>query len=197
MENLNEHELNELEAMRGQMQILRQKLQDQELVNDRLLRNAMSNKMSWVTKYIWFELWGLFPLCVLVFSANKMLFPSMSWYPTLVILALTFVDVLIDLYVNRVSARDWQSENLLQTADKLLRMKKLRWVQLAVSIPLLVGVFWWYLAEFPSDVRLFITAGGVIGGVIGLAVGVSILLKMQRINDSLIRQIREMRSDGE
>ena len=42
MENINEHNMNELEAMRGQMQLLKQKLETQEIVNDQLIRNAMS-----------------------------------------------------------------------------------------------------------------------------------------------------------
>lgn len=195
MENTNEHYMNELEEMRGQMQILKQKLGSQELVNDRLLRNAMSNKMSWVTKYIWFELWGLFPLCVLIFSLNKMLYPTMSWWPTLTILFFLLVDILFDFYINRVSESDWQEENLLKTADKLLKMKKLRWQQLVAVIPLVILLFGWYLWEFPSEIRLYTSIGGVIGGIIGFAIGLRILLKMQRINDDLIRQIRDMKSE--
>lgn len=195
MENTNEHYMNELEEMRGQMQILKQKLGSQELVNDRLLRNAMSNKMSWVTKYIWFELWGLFPLCVLIFSLNKLMYPTMSWWPTLAILFFLLVDILFDFYINRVSESDWQSENLVQTADKLLKMKKTRWLQLVVAIPFMIILFGWYLWEFPCEIRLYTTIGGIFGGVIGFAVGLRILLKMQRINDDLIRQIREMKSE--
>ena len=67
MENINEHNMNELEAMRGQMQLLKQKLETQEIVNDQLIRNAMSGKMSWIRKYIWFELLVLFPVCTLNF----------------------------------------------------------------------------------------------------------------------------------
>ena len=40
MENINEHNMNELEAMRSQMQLLKQKLDNQEIINDQLLRNA-------------------------------------------------------------------------------------------------------------------------------------------------------------
>ena len=54
MENVTEHNVNELEAMRSQMQLLKQKLDNQEIINDQLIRNAMSKKMSWIHKYIWF-----------------------------------------------------------------------------------------------------------------------------------------------
>ena len=79
MENINEHNMNELEAMRGQMQLLKQKLETQEIVNDQLIRNAMSGKMSWIRKYIWFELLVLFPVCTLNFVELKMMSEVLSW----------------------------------------------------------------------------------------------------------------------
>ena len=46
MENSNLNKMNELEAMREQMQLLKQKLDNQEIVSDQLLRKAMSGKKS-------------------------------------------------------------------------------------------------------------------------------------------------------
>ena len=43
----NNENINELETLRSQLNILKKKLDDQTIVNDQLLRNAMSNKMSW------------------------------------------------------------------------------------------------------------------------------------------------------
>ena len=39
---------NELDVMRQQLEILKQKLNEQTIVNDRLIRKAMSSKMSWI-----------------------------------------------------------------------------------------------------------------------------------------------------
>ncbi len=195
MENNTEHYMNELEEMRWQMRILKQKLDDQQLVNDRLIRKAMSNKMSFVTKYVWFELLALFPFCVLVFTLNKLMYPTMTWYPTLAILLFLLIDILWDFYINRISENDWQSENLLQTADKLLKMKKMRWQQVAVVLPFMILLLGWYLWEFPDEIRLYTTIGGIIGGVIVFSIGIRILLKMQRINVDLIRQIREIKCE--
>ena len=39
MENMTEHNVNELEAMRSQMQLLKQKLDNQEIINDQLITN--------------------------------------------------------------------------------------------------------------------------------------------------------------
>ena len=78
MENSNLNKMNELEAMREQMQLLKQKLDNQEIVSDQLLRKAMSGKMSWIKKYIWFELLVLLPLCTLNFVGLKMMYSSLS-----------------------------------------------------------------------------------------------------------------------
>ena len=197
MENINEHNMNELEAMRSQMQLLKQKLDNQEIVNDQLLRNAMKGKMSWINKYIWFELLVLLPVCALNFVGLKMMYDGPSWWAISAILLLVLVEILLDFYINHVSSNDWRSENLLQTADKLVRMKQLRWWQLIVSLPVAFALFWWLFSGFSESIRHVVTIGGIIGGVIGLSVGIGILLKMQRTNDALIRQIREMKNINE
>ena len=194
MENSNLNKMNELEAMREQMQLLKQKLDNQEIVSDQLLRKAMSGKMSWIKKYIWFELLVLLPLCTLNFVGLKMMYSSLSWWPILAILLLLLVEILLDFFINNISSTDWLSENLLQTAGKLVKMKKLRWWQLICSLPVAIGLFWWLFAQFPDDLRMPMTIGGTIGGVIGFGVGVSILLKMQRTNDELITQIHEIKN---
>ena len=194
MENSNLNKMNELEAMREQMQLLKQKLDNQEIVSDQLLRKAMSGKMSWIKKYIWFELLVLLPLCTLNFVGLKMMYSSLSWWPILAILLLLLVEILLDFFINNISSTDWLSENLLQTAGKLVKMKKLIWWQLICSLPVAIGLFWWLFSQFPDNLRMPMTIGGTIGGVIGFGVGVSILLKMQRTNDELITQIHEIKN---
>ena len=193
MENINEHNMNELEAMRGQMQLLKQKLETQEIVNDQLIRNAMSGKMSWIRKYIWFELLVLFPVCILNFVGLKVMNPGLSIWPIASILLLVLVEILLDFYINNMSASDWQSENLLQTANKLVRMKKLRLWQVGLSLPVAIALFIWLFSGFEDEVMFYTIIGGIVGGVIGLTIGIAILIKMQSTNDSLISQIREMK----
>ena len=92
-----------------------------------------------------------------------------------------------------MSASDWQSENLLQTANKLVRMKKLRLWQVGCSLPVAIALFVWLFSGFEDKVMFYTIIGGIVGGVIGLTIGIAILIKMQSTNDSLISQIREMK----
>ena len=185
--------MNELEAMRSQMQLLKQKLDNQEIINDQLIRNAMSKKMSWIHKYIWFELLVGLPLCTLNFVGLKLMNPGLSVWAIASILLLVLVEILLDFYINNMSASDWQSENLLQTADKLVRMKKLRLWQVGLSLPVAIALFVWLFSGFEDKVMYYTVIGGIVGGVIGLTIGIAILIKMQSTNDSLISQIREMK----
>ena len=192
----NNENINELETLRSQLNILKKKLDDQTIVNGQLLRNAMSNKMSWIMKYIWFELLALLPLCALSFVGLKLMSPGMPWGPMVCILLLVAVDIVLDFYLNHTSENDWLAENLVATGRKLIRMKKLRWIQVAVSLPIAVVLFIWYgfcfSAETDEVMSMAMNIGMIVGGVIGLGIGLSVLVKMNRTNDSLIQQIREL-----
>ena len=44
---------NELEEMRQQLGILKEKIDGQKLISDKLIRQSMLNKMSFMKKYTW------------------------------------------------------------------------------------------------------------------------------------------------
>lgn len=193
----NNENINELETLRSQLNILKKKLDDQTIVNDQLLRNAMSNKMSWIMKFLWFELVALLPICALCFIGIKFMIPTVTWTPIICILALMLADILFDFYINHTSENDWLSENLIVTSHKLVRMKRLRFMQVAVSLPVAIALFTWHFSTY-ADAPFFreYVIGGIAGGVIGFAIGFSILLKMNRTNDELIRQINDLTKDN-
>ena len=188
----NKENINELEAMRSQFDILKNKLNNQDIINDQLLRNAMSEKMSWIMKYVWFELLVLLPLCALSFYGMRLLIPGLPLAPMVCILLLVAISIALDFYFNRTSENDWNTENLVTTGRKLIIMKRLRWTQVAVSMPIAILLFFWYASGFDGEEAEVINIGMIVGGVIGAIVGLVILVKMNRTNDALINQIREL-----
>ena len=188
----NKENVNELEAMRSQFDILKNKLNNQDIINDQLLRNAMSEKMSWIMKYVWFELLVLLPLCALSFYGMRLLIPGLPLAPMVCILLLVAISIALDVYFNRTSENDWNTENLVTTGRKLIIMKRLRWTQVAVSMPIAILLFFWYASGFEGEEAEVINIGMIVGGVIGAIVGLVILVKMNRTNDALINQIREL-----
>lgn len=186
----------DIESMRMQLETLKKKLDEQQIVNDKLVRRAMSNKMSWIMKFLWTELFVLLPFAVLAFINLKSMVPGMSWYPVIAILVFMLACIVIDLYVNYTSENDWKSENLISTGMKLVKMKRLRWMQVAINLPIVFILFVWLIYDLEFEGKDAMVCGSVVGGVIGMAIGIGVLIRMNRTNDELICQIRELKEEA-
>lgn len=186
----------DIESMRMQLETLKKKLDEQQIVNDKLVRKAMSNKMSWIMKFLWTELFVLLPFAVLAFINLKSMVPGMSWYPVIAILVFMLACIVIDLYLNYTSENDWKSENLISTGMKLVKMKRLRWMQVAINLPIVLILFVWLFYDLEFEGKDAMVCGSVVGGVIGMAIGIGILIRMNRTNDELICQIRELKEEA-
>lgn len=68
---------NELEQMRQQMQLLRKKLDRQEIINDKMMRLSVKSKMSWIRRFVYLE-FLLLPFAALVWYGIKVFF-DLSW----------------------------------------------------------------------------------------------------------------------
>ena len=186
----------DIESMRMQLETLKKKLDEQQIVNDKLVRRAMSNKMSWIMKFLWTELFVLLPFAVLAFINLKSMVPGMSWYPVIAILVFMLACIVIDLYVNYTSENDWKSENLISTGMKLVKMKRLRWMQVAINLPIVFILFVWLIYDLEFEGKDAMVCSSVVGGVIGMAIGIGVLIRMNRTNDELICQIRELKEEA-
>ena len=74
METNNINTNNELEQMRAQLEIMKQKLSRQEIINDSLISRTMSSRMSWIKKYIWFETFVLLPFIAIIYALFTFVF---------------------------------------------------------------------------------------------------------------------------
>lgn len=194
----------ELEQLRQQMSLLKDKLDQQEIVNDRLMRQTMTKKMSWIKKYIWFEIAILPPLLLLFVGIHYSM--QLSWWLFAFLAVGLTIDVVADYYINRIDKNELLSGNLVEAGRKLVRMKRLRSISFAISMPLVVVWFVWFLYELLSSsqtassemARALATGGlvgGIIGGIIGFGVGIWLFMKMQRTNDDIIDQINAIAPD--
>lgn len=190
----------EFEQMRSQLEIMKRKLDQQEIVSDRLVRQAMKQKMSWIKKFIWVELLVLYPFIILSLGVFTAIY-GQAWGVYAAIIALTGLDIYADFKINRTGPGDWLTENLVETSRKLVRMKRLRMWQVIISVPLIIVFMVLYFhrigQHMPHELFVSMSYGGVFGFSIGLCIGLRILFKMQRTNDELISQIEEitMRKD--
>lgn len=189
----------ELEVMREQLATLNKKLEDQAIVNDKLMRNAMKNKMSWIKKLVWAEIIAV-PFFILIFFSFAAGF-GISFTPIIVLSIILIASVCLDYKINKIGEGDLFTGNLKETAVKLTKMKKYRLrSEIGQTILCLIIMFWIGYDIFIHIPATGILKGAVIAGLIGGAIGavsgiiasIYLIRKMQRTNDEIIQQINEL-----
>ena len=199
----NNQNYNELEVLRSQMEDFKAQLNQQKIVNEKLIIRSMKKSMSWIKKFIYFE-FCLIPVIAIMWLGIKE-FAHLSWYNYLFMVTVVALDVIADYRINIsvLSDEDYSRNNLVTTISKLTRMKRQRSMQMILFMPAIVVWLLWSGMEawtaLPADAPDFVRGaiygglvGGVIGGVVGLVVAFRIFFKMQRTNDEVISQINEL-----
>lgn len=197
---------NELEQMREQMQLLRNKLDKQEIINDKMLRQSVKKGMSWIKNFVYLG-FLLLPFIAVGWYGIKDLF-GLSWWNYGILLIMCTIDVVLDYYVNIASlkANNIENSSLTETMHKLYRMKQIRAKKFIIMITLCAIWFAWTGIEMwqyagsiaeKNEIMQGAEYGGFGGFVIGILIGFFVVIriyrKMQRTNDELIQQIEEFR----
>jgi hypothetical protein len=199
-------DMQELEQMRQQMDILKQKLDRQEIVNDQIIRQSMKSRMSWINKYRWIALLTIpfVAVCFLpaVCAPTSVFGGFMTWPLYIFTILIVAASTIADFIINRISDNTMMNSSLLEISEKLTKMKRLRRIQTIIGLIVIVIWLAWLMYEIyasagddPDTKRHtigFMIAVGV-GAIIGGAIGLSIFFKMQRTNDDVIRQIEELK----
>ena len=192
---------NELEEMRQQLGILKEKIDGQKLINDNLIRQSMLNKMSFMKKYTWVSFFALL-FIYYVYNDIRITFNLSWWFYGATVIFMTF-SVCFDAYINRFNKESFLNGDLIATSLQMQRMKKLR------KRSLLYGIFFmtiwvsWFVIELYNgsgaanggeNTSMFygMLVGGGVGLIAGVAIGIWLYLRMQRINSDIISQIEEL-----
>lgn len=196
----------ELEELRTQMLNLKKQLNNQEIVNEKLIKESMKKKMSWIKKYIIFEV-CLIPVIIFAWLGIRY-YCHLSWANYFFMITMCFVSIILDYFINinSIKESDYNRNNLVETIKKLTKMKRQRAIQMMIQMPLLVIWIIWAGVE-AYNAMPFITndfqkgfiqggiIGGAIGGIIGIIFAISLFFKMQRTNDEIIAQINDTIND--
>lgn len=191
---------NELDEMKQQMQMLQDKFQKEVTINDRLIQESIRHKMSWNKKLFWSDIISI-PILIFIQLVMTEVF-QLSWWNlgifTAVVLAIVFADYKIN--VSTLRDEDLQRNNLIETAKKLVRTKRLGKIECIITFPL--GFSWagWVCVKLWLQVNLqrneLLSQGYglfcVVLFVLGLLIALYFYRKMQRSNDELINQINNL-----
>lgn len=188
--------IDHMEELKQQFAILTDKLESQEINNERLLRTVMKTKMKSINKYYcWLFFLGLpiIILCFQTFYCKGQV--SLLFYVSTVLLAV--LDTICGMVINKMGNNQWQEADLLTARQTLVQMKQRRKKGEIISIPLvIIWLSFFVLEVFRSSANAFmLSTFAVIGGLLGLGIGLLAYRKMQRTNDELIREIDQLKKD--
>ena len=181
----------ELEQMRTQIGMLKQKLEQQAIVNDTHIRNSMKSKISDLTRTIGATIFaGIFAV---IFAPMTFFIQGCSL--TFIIATAVMLAVCLGLTIvqkmNLGKMMDLSQGNLVETAEKLSKVRThyKEWYKIAIPMILVWGGWMIYEMvqvlgiESPTAIGFYCGAGVglLIGGIIG-----------SRINRKVVRQANEI-----
>ena len=186
----------ELENMRQQMETLKNKLNQQEIVNDRFIRHTMKSTAGDIKRtYIW-----LIILSVVMVPYGYWAFVVLSNFSVAFGVA-TSIFMLVcggATYYNKRNLTDsnLMTNNLMEVGRRMARAKKFDADWLFFGIPCIILWLAWFFYEVYKQNHDVLTHpmfwAGCVGGIIGAIIGFSIHFKTQRQYQDIIDQIEDV-----
>ena len=189
----------ELENMRQQMTTLKNKLNQQEIVNDRLIRRSMRNEVNTINR----RYYVLMALAVLMVPYGYWVFVKLChfsiafWIGTSIFMLIcggaTFYNS------RKISDPGLMSNSLVEARKKVASAKKFDSDWLKFSIPALILWLGWFFYEVYQQNNELVNGllwGGIIGGIIGAICGFKIHFKTQHQYQDIIDQIEDLTSEN-
>ena len=190
----------ELENMRQQLNTLKKKLEQQEIVNDQMIRRSMKKTASNINRtYLW-----LIALAILMVPYGYWAFVVISHFSVAFWIATSILMLVCAgaTYYNRrnLSDTNLMTNNLVEVRRRMARAKKFDADWLFFGIPALILWFGWFMYEIyltnGHDLDNPLFWGGCCGGVIGAICGYKIHFKTQRQYQDIIDQIEDITTES-
>ena len=193
------NEINEILEMREQLATLKKQLDTQEIINDCLLKEAMSGKLSRINgQAIWIGVICLIMMPLGYLNFQRIGHSTAFCVATSALFFICFVAMFLSHY--RLRKRDIYSGDLVTVYTEVARMRKIYKSWHYWSIPMLIVWFGWmeyevYLNMAQEDFTLLLTisCSAIFGGLIGGIIGLRIHKRTLRTAEDLLRQIEELR----
>lgn len=188
----------DFEEMRNQLAILKNKVDGQELLNEKLLREVVKTKTDIITRKMKVAvICALFVIIIAPVSFHYTL--HFSW-PFVILTDLMMLYCIFRemRYKRLLSDKALNSEPLLDVAERMSQFKKeyKRYTFSNIFIILPLWIVWMIVEKYmqnTGDFRLFLQEISplLVGIVIGGCIGLRMYLKMQDTASDIIRQIEE------
>lgn len=188
----------ELEEMRSQVAILKQKLDKQTIISDSHIRNSMNSKKADMTRII---AWTIFagalslPYCTWVFY--KFGFSQIFIVATDIMLA-----VCLGLTIKqRITLKnlDFTQGNLVDVAETLNKVKTHYHEWIKIALPMILIWAGWLAYEGlarmePSPMQMGFLSGAAVGIILGGIFGYRINRKIVAKSTEILNQIKDLQN---
>ena len=185
----------DLENMRQQMTTLKNKLNQQEIVNDRLIRRSMRNEVNTITRrYNIIMILAVFMIPYFYWVFVKLLSFSMAfWIGSSIFMLICAVATFYN--TRKISDPDMMSHSLVEARKRVASAKKFDADWLKFGIPAVILWFAWFVYEIylqNHDLANGLFWGGCVGGIIGAICGMKFHFKTQRQYQDVSDQIEDL-----
>lgn len=188
----------ELEEMRSQLGLLKDKLEKQTIVNEKHIRKSMTSKASSLNRTVSMTIvLGVFALIYPAWFFHT-LGVSISFLVATIIMMAVCLGITIVQRIN-LSRLDFSKGNLVQTAEILSKLRKHYKDWMKIAIPMVIIWFSWLIYEILTHVGISpltmgLCAGALIGGLIGGVAGSRINRKVIRNAEEILDHIKELQA---
>lgn len=190
----------ELEEMRSQIDILKNQLEKQVIVNDSHIRNSMKSKASDINRTVGATIF----LGVIALIYCTWFFYSQGLSLLFVIATAIMLATCIILTIAQKAALgklDFSSDNIVETAKILGKIKTHYSEWHRIAIPMILIWFGWLIYEVistlgPSPMTIGFCCGAFIGGILGGIMGFRINRKVVRKASEILSQIEELKNEA-
>ena len=191
---------NEFEEMKAQLALLNKKLEQETIVNERLIRRSMKEKASSLRRKAIIE--SVVSLIMIPYFIWVM--PQLIGLSTGFCLFVCFMLALALGYNYYIHSHFRPDEfvygDLIKAKKNTLMLKKFyaNWLKY-IGIPFIIVFLGWFAFEikqhFQGEELQSILGGMAIGLVLGVIIGTYRYLKTQRMADDILTQIEELSED--
>ncbi|MBO7608942.1 MAG: hypothetical protein J6S96_01900 [Muribaculaceae bacterium] len=190
---------NELEAMRQQLNVLKDKLDKQEIVNDSFIRNSMKKNVSSINRrnYVIMAV-GLFMIPYGYWAFVSLSGLSIAFWIATCVLMLASVGA---TFYNTRKIRDphFMKNDLMEVRREMARAKKFDSNWLLIGLIMVLIWFAWFVYEIylklGREGMMPLVISGTIGAILGLIIGLKLHYKTQHQYQEIIDQIEDLNAN--
>lgn len=190
----------EFENMRQQMTTLKNKLNKQEIVNDRLIRHSMKQTAGNISR----RYYMIMALCLLMIPYSYWAFVKLNGFsiPFWIFTCIVMLICCGGTFYNsrKLSDSNLMTNNLVDVRRRMARAKKFDADWLFIGIPFAIAFLGWFMYEsyllHPDAFFNGLFWAGCIGGTLGAIWGFSLHFKTQRQYQEIIDQIEDLTDEA-